>query len=217
MQLCRSWILTSITWSRHKFSCQKLATVTKRQNTIQEESNLCRSIRYWSSKVCHGLSSRPNLQMHFADSSRSSRWDFWQHRNFQMKARVLSTGQQVHRHTSTRRSVAVRGNFTSLESYLQRIMAMIPRSSILHSFEFVSVAMTWSNWTLRNRIHAIIFDTMKLPDPMPMYRCTITVKVICDGNFNIITPTCLNPRTRILFVEDFALIVLASIRIERHI
>jgi hypothetical protein len=96
-------------------------------------------------------------------------------------------------------------------------MTVIPRSAVLHGFEFVSVAMTWSNWALRNSIHAIVFDAIKLPDPMPMDRCTITVKVICDGDFNIITPACLNPRPGILFVEDFALIVLASIGIERHI
>ena len=94
---------------------------------------------------------------------------------------------------------------------------MIPRGTILYGFELVRKAIIWSNWTLCNSIHTVVLNVIELSDPMPMDRCTIAVKVICDSDFNIITPTCFDPRTRILLVENFALTVLTSIRIECHI
>jgi hypothetical protein len=45
---------------------------------------------------------------------------------------------------------------------------------------------------------------------------TVAVKMVRNSNFNIIPPTCPNPRAGVSPIEDFTLIILASIRIERH-
>lgn len=81
------------------------------------------------------------------------------YRNLQMKVRVLLAGQPNHRRTSNHRlSETFPGKPGSLQTYLERIMAMIPGSSILNSFEFVGVAIAWGNRTLCNGIYTVIFD-----------------------------------------------------------
>jgi hypothetical protein len=78
---------------------------------------------------------------------------------------------------------------------------MVPRRAVLHGFEFVSVALPWSNGALGNTIYAVMLGIVELPDSVPVYRRSIALQVIRDGDLDIVTPAGFDPRTGVPLIE----------------
>ena len=56
---------------------------------------------------------------------------------------------------------------------LDRIVAMVPSASILHSPESIVEFVTRSDWALGDTIHAIHVHCQPLPDAVPMHTCAV--------------------------------------------
>lgn len=65
---------------------------------------------------------------------------------------------------------------------LERVVAVIPRMTVLHCLKVVCVGIVRSNGTLRNTVDPISFIRMKLTNAMPMDGSPIVGQIV--GNVN---------------------------------
>ena len=89
---------------------------------------------------------------------------------------------------------------------LKRVMTVVPRCAVLSDPEFVCVMIAWSNGTLTDSVHAVMFERVEQPHAMPVNRCTIVPQMILNCDFHPITPASLDPWPWVLFIEGFAAI-----------
>ena len=109
------------------------------------------------------------------------------------------------------RSVVIRGA-RSMEGdwpsktvgILQRVMAVIPGGAVLSDTEFVGVVITRGNSTLRDGVDSVVFKGVQHANSMHVHCSSIIFEMVLHGNFDPIAPTGLDPRARILIIEDFA-------------
>ena len=100
---------------------------------------------------------------------------------------------------------------------LQRVVAVIPRASVLSHIEPVRIVRLWRYRALRDPVHSIHLHSMKLSDTMPMNSCPIELEIICDCHFQLITPACLDPGSWILSIERLAAGLKVSVGVDRHL
>jgi len=87
---------------------------------------------------------------------------------------------------------------------LERVMTVVPRSTVLSDPEFVCERISWSNGTLSDSVDTIIFERVKQPNTVPVHSCTIILQMILHCNFEGVAPASLNQRSWVLTIEDFS-------------
>jgi hypothetical protein len=65
-------------------------------------------------------------------------------------------------------------------SILQRVVAVVPTTAILHGSEFISEAITRNNGTLRDAIDTIHMRSVQSSDTMEMDRCAAERELISN-------------------------------------
>jgi len=65
-------------------------------------------------------------------------------------------------------------------SILQRVVAVVPTTAVLHGAEFVSETVARSNGALRYAIDTIHMRSVKLSNTMEVDRCAVERKFICN-------------------------------------
>ena len=65
---------------------------------------------------------------------------------------------------------------------LYRIMAMVPRASVLFGFKYVLESVVGWYWALSYTIDPIHWHTVKLSDTMPMYASAVVFHRIANQN-----------------------------------
>lgn len=87
---------------------------------------------------------------------------------------------------------------------LSRVMAVIPRCPILRHFELVCKLVTRCDGALRYCVDTIILKGIQHSHSVPVDRGPIVVKLINDGDFDLVSPASLNEGARVGAVEGFA-------------
>ena len=75
------------------------------------------------------------------------------------------------------------------------------RCAILRSFESIDFGSTWNNWAFRQAVGAVHFIRTQLSQPMPVDTGSIVLKVIGDGDFNVISPVGLDSLFRVSLIS----------------
>lgn len=89
---------------------------------------------------------------------------------------------------------------------LRRVVTMVPRCPILRRFELVCKMIIWCDRALRYCVNTIILKRIKQSHSMPVNRGTVEVKLINDGNLELISPTSLDEGPGVGIVKGFATI-----------
>ena len=95
-------------------------------------------------------------------------------------------------------------------------MTVIPGSAVLNGEKVIDIIFQWSDVALGNTVDAVHFRSTELSYTMPVNSGSIVTKKISDIDHNLIPPARLNPGTRILSIEHFALGVCDTVRSYLH-
>ena len=83
---------------------------------------------------------------------------------------------------------------------------MIPSGTILSCVPLVDERVSRGNWTLSNAIHAVHMHCLVLPDSVPVDTGTIIGQTIDDSDLDYVSPTGLQPRSRICIIEQLSFV-----------
>lgn len=82
-------------------------------------------------------------------------------------------------------------------------MTVVPRCAVLSDSKLVRIVISRSNWALSDGVDSVMFEGVEESDPMPVNGCAIIFQMVFDGDFYPVTPASLEPRSRILAIENF--------------
>lgn len=89
---------------------------------------------------------------------------------------------------------------------LQRVVTVIPGSTVLGDSELVGKAVSRSDGALSDSIDTIVLEGVEHADAMPMQSSTIVLEMVLDGDFECVTPAGFDLGAWVLPIDDFAAI-----------